>query len=183
MVRINLIDTEYRGKRRRKPLEIQNQLILGSVLSSVVVALLGSAWIFLDKKIAALEVEKTQKLQELDLLKAQVKEVENYEQDKRTVSERIAIIEQLRTTQAIPVQLLDGVSEGIPPRVWLTALSENGGRIDLQGRSMTNSEIVDFVNNLKKNPVFKEVQLIESRQESEAGVSVYSFKLTFSVAS
>jgi type IV pilus assembly protein PilN len=181
MVRINLIPSDQQVRRKRKPLEIENQLILASILMSVVVLMLGSFWILLDRKIASLDMEKSQKLSELEVLKAQVKEVENYEQDKKMVTDRITVIEKLRATQAIPVQLLDGISEGIPARVWLTGLSENSGRIDLSGRSMTNSEIVDFVNNLKKNPVFKEVHLIESRQEVEGGVPVYSFKLAFSV--
>ncbi len=183
MVRINLLATDQAKRKKRKPLEIQNQLILGSVLLSVVVLILGSGWILLDRKIASLGIEKTQKLQDLETLKAQVKEVENYEADKKKVSERIMIIEQLRSNQAIPVQLLDGVSEGIPPRVWLTSLSENAGRIDVDGKSMTNGEIVDFVNSLKKNPVFKDVQLVESRQAAEGGVLVYVFKLTFSMLS
>ncbi len=183
MVRINLISSEDTRRRKRKPIEFQNQLILGSVLISFVVLLLGSGWILLDRKLAALEVEKTQKQQELELLKAQVKEVENYERDKKVVLERIAVIEQLRTNQAIPVRLLNGVSESIPARVWLVTLTENGGRVDLQGKSMTNGEIVDFVNSLRTNPAFKNVQIVESKQERDVGVSVYTFTLTFSVLS
>jgi len=182
MVRINLISSEQANLKRRQPLEIQNQLIVCSVALSVFVLIVGIVWILLDRKITSLEMEKTDKLAYLEVLKAQVQEVENYERDKKIVMERIAAIEQLRAHQAIPVQLLDGISQGIPSRVWLVGLTENGGRIDLQGRSMTNGEIVDFVNQLKQNPKFKEVQLVESKQEKEMDVSVYSFKLTFVLA-
>ena len=149
---------------------------------SLVVLTLGIVWILLDKRIVSMEAEKTVKMQELALLKEQVREVENYERDKKTVLERIDIILKLRSNQAVPVQLLDGISQGIPPRVWLTALRENDGKVDIEGRSMTNGEIVDFVNRLKENPMFQEVQLIESRQEKEMGVSVYAFKLVFTIS-
>jgi Tfp pilus assembly protein PilN len=156
---------------------------MGSVLLALLVLLLGSGWILLDRKLASLETEKTQKLAEIEVLKVQIKEVENYERDKKIVSERIDIIKQLRTNQAMPVQLLDGISAGIPPRVWIVGMTENAGTIDLSGRSMTNGEIVDFVKGLRENPYFKEVSLAESRQEKEGDVLVYAFKLTFSVAS
>jgi Tfp pilus assembly protein PilN len=183
MVRINLISSEQVHKKKRRPVEIQNQMILASVLISLVVLLLGSGWILLDRKLASLEAEKTEKLREIEILKAQIEEVENYERDKKTVSERIGVIKQLRTNQAIPVRLLDGISAGIPSRVWLLGMSENAGMIDLSGRSMTNGEIVDFVEGLRKNPIFKDVQLIESKQEKEGNVSVYTFKIAFSVLS
>ncbi len=184
MVRINLISSEQvRKKKQNRPIEIQNQLILASVMLSLVVLLLGSGWILLDRKLDSLEAEKTAKLAEIEILKAQIKEVENYERDKKIVAERIAVIKQLRANQAIPVKLLDGVSAGIPPRVWLIGMTENAGMIDLSGRSMTNQEVVDFVAELRKNPVFKGVSLVESRQEKEGNVPVYTFKLTFSVSS
>jgi len=183
MVRVNLISSEQTRKKKRKPIEIQNQMILASVVLSLVLLLLGSGWIILDKKLASLETEKAAKLAEIEVLKAQIQEVENYERDKKKVTERIGVIKQLRANQAIPVQLLDGLSAGIPPRVWLVGLTENSGMIDLSGRSVTNGEIVDFVEGLRKNPLFKGVTLVESRQEKEGEVSVYSFRLTFSVLS
>ncbi|MEK7702441.1 MAG: PilN domain-containing protein [Nitrospirota bacterium] len=183
MVRINLIPSGESRKGKRKPIEIQNQLILASVLLSLVVLLLGSGWILLDRKLASLETERVEKLREIEVLKAQIKEVENYERDKKVVEERIVIIKRLRANQAIPVKLLDGVSAGIPSRVWLVSMVENGGMIDLAGRAITNGEVVDFVDELRKNATFKGVQLIESRQEKEGSVSVYAFKITFSVVS
>jgi len=184
MVRINLISAEQGvQKRKRVAIAIQNQLILGSVLLSVVVLILGVVWILLDRRISSMEIERTAKLAELEVLKAQVQEVENYERDKKTVLERINIIRKLRSNQALPVQLLDGVSRGIPARVWLSVLDENDGKVNIEGRSMTNGEIVDFVNRLKENPVFRDIQLLESRQEQEMGISVYAFKLTLSLVS
>ena len=183
MVRINLIPSEQVRKKKRKPIESQNQLILASVTLSLVVLLLGSGWILLDRKLTSLAEEKAQKLAEIEILKAQIQEVENYERDKKRVAERIGAIKQLRANQAIPVKLLDGISAGIPPRVWLVGMTENAGMIDITGRSMTNGEIVDFVEALRKNPIFKGVSLVESKQEKEGNVLVYTFKLTFSLLS
>jgi len=182
MVRINLISFDQGiQKKRRVAIAIQNQLILASITLSVVVLIFGVVWILMDRKIVSMEIEKAAKTEELAILTEQVKEVENYEKDKQKVTERIQVIRKLRATQAIPVQLLDGISQGIPARVWLMAVHENDGKVEIDGRSMTNGEIVDFVNRLKENPMFRDVQLIESRQEKELGIAVYAFKLIFSV--
>jgi type IV pilus assembly protein PilN len=96
------------------------------------------------------------------------------------LEEKNRIIGQLKKNQSGPVHLLDELSRNLPDRVWLLAMSEQGGKIDLEGRAITNSDIVDFVNNLKRSPFFKDIQIIESRQSSdnEKKISLYNFKLT-----
>jgi type IV pilus assembly protein PilN len=114
---------------------------------------------------------------DLAALKVKVKEVEDYEKNKKNFEEKIGIIEQLRKNQSGPVHLLEEISRSLPDRVWLTSLTEQGGKIDLEGKAVTNAEIVDFINNLKTSRYISEIQLIESRQTAEGGIPVYNFKL------
>jgi type IV pilus assembly protein PilN len=72
---------------------------------------------------------------------------------------------------------LDELSRSLPDRVWLTSLVEQSGKVDLEGKAVTNAEIVDFINNLKASRYIREILLIESRQVTEDGVPVYNFKL------
>ncbi|MFQ5543727.1 MAG: PilN domain-containing protein, partial [Nitrospiria bacterium] len=95
----------------------------------------------------------------------------------------IQIIRQLRKNQSIPVYLLDEISKRLPERVWLINLTERSGIVDLSGKATTNSEIVDFINNLKEASLFKDVQILESRQKQEGNVTIYSFRLKWSIFS
>lgn len=180
MIKINLLSSQ-KSKKTRKKIEIQSQLILASVALSVVFLIWGYVWILLNEKVDHLQSDKAKLNAELSVLKVKVKEVENYERDKKVVEEKIKIIEQLRKNQSVPVLLLDEVSRSLPERVWLVGLTEQSGTVDLDGKATTNSEIVDFINNLKKSSLFKNIQILESRQSAEGSISVYSFKLKWSI--
>lgn len=181
MIKINLLPTQ-KAKKGKKKVEIQSQLILASGVLSVLFLILGYGWISLNERVDNLAAEKTKLTTELGVLKTKVKEVENYEKDKKAVEEKINIIEQLRNNQSIPVLLLDQISRSLPEKVWLVNVNEQNGKIDLEGRATTNSEIVDFINNLKKSTLFKDVQILESIQSMEGSISIYTFKLKWSLA-
>jgi len=55
-------------------------------------------------------------------IKEKVKEVENYERDKKTYEEKIAIIQNLKKSQRGPVHVIDEISRMLPDRVWLVSL-------------------------------------------------------------
>lgn len=180
MIKINLLPSQ-KAKKGKKKLEIQSQLILASIVLSVLFLVLGYIWILLNEKVDGLTADKTKLTTELGVLKAKVKEVENYERDKKAVEEKIQVIEKLRKNQSIPVLLLDQISRSLPEKVWLVSVVEQNGVIDLEGKATTNSEIVDFINNLKRSSLFKDVQILESRQNPEGTISIYTFKLKWSL--
>lgn len=176
MIKINLLAPE-RAKRARKSRQVPLQMggVVGLFLAVFVV--IGYAWWYLSNTIDQLNQQTVELNQRLTILKNQVKEVENYEKNKKDYEDKIGIIEQLRKNQSGPVHLLEEISKSLPERVWLVSLSEQGGKIDLDGKAVTNSEIVDFINNLKASQYISDIELIESRQVIESGIPVYSFKL------
>ena len=179
MIRINLLPTG-KSKRVKKRTELQTQLMLAGISMGLTVILCGYFWWQLNHQITVLRNERGRATKERDDLKEKVKEVENFEQNKKVLEEKNRIIAQLKKNQSGPVHLLDELSRNLPDRVWLIAMNEQGGKIDLEGRAITNSDIVDFINNLKRSPFFKDVQIVESRQttDGEKKISLYNFKLT-----
>ena len=176
MIKVNLLGVE-RPKRTRISLAGPSRLAGIGAIAVVLVGGMGYVWWSMSAKMTALQQQKTQRTQELAALKEKVKEVENFEANKKSYEEKIGIIEQLRKNQVGPVRLLDELSRNLPDRVWLTSLIEQSGKVELEGKAVTNAEIVDFINNLKASKYIKEIMLIESRQVNESGVPVYNFKL------
>jgi type IV pilus assembly protein PilN len=176
MIKVNLLGIE-RPKRARRAVKAPGGLVGVVGLALVLVGGMGFVWWTMGTRVSALEQEKLARNDELTALKVKVKEVENYEKNKKSYEEKIAIIEQLRKNQIGPVRLLDELSRGLPERVWLTSLTEQAGKVDLEGRAVTNAEIVEYINNLKASRYISDIQLIESRQMSEGGIPVYNFKL------
>ncbi|MBN4054729.1 PilN domain-containing protein [Nitrospira defluvii] len=182
MIKINLLSPEKSKKGKRK-IRLESQMIWTgfALLGLVVIWTVGLS--FLNSDIAHLQSQEAGLSTELAALKVQVKEVDDFEENKIRVKAKIQIIEQLRKNQSIPVYLLDEISKRLPARVWLVSLSEQSGTVDLSGRATTNSEIVDFINNLKNASAFQDVQIIESRQNKENNITVYSFRLKWSIFS
>lgn len=181
MIKINLLP----GKKVKKPFTIKVGVKpdITLILIAIVVILLieGIVWYRLNSSITTLLMNKQTLEVKLNDLKEKVKEVENFEKDKKSYEEKIAIIEKLKKTQKGPVHILDEVSNMLPERVWLLSLKEGEGGMSLTGAGMTNDDIVKYVNNLKGSGIFTNVQLLESRQIVESNVPVYSFSITFNI--
>ena len=54
-----------------------------------------------------------------------------------------------------------------------------GQSIELEGRALTNDDVVEFVNNLRRTDYFMDINLQESRAAVESQISLFQFKLGF----
>ncbi len=180
MIKVNLLTSE-RPKKNRKKLKLQSQVFWSGAAAVGMVFAWSFAWSLLSDKVERLRTNHSELTIELSSLKLKVEEVENYETNKKKVNAKIEIIRQLRKNQSIPVRLLDEVSKRLPDRVWLLSLSEQSGSVDLSGKATSNSKIVEFTNNLKKNISFENIQILETRQKEEEDVTVYSFRLKWTI--
>jgi len=182
MIKINLLTPE-KTKKTKKKVQMESQLIWLGLAAVLLVVAWYAGWSVLDDSVERLNADKVRLTQELAQLKVQVKEVENFEADKLKAQEKIQVIQQLRKNQSIPVYLLDEISKRLPDRVWLMSLREQSGTVELTGQATTNHEIVDFINNLKEASAFQDIQIVESRQNKEQNITVYSFRLKWSILS
>lgn len=181
MIKINLLPTKKVRKAFTIKIGLKPDLTLIIAAVIAIFVLEGFTWYWLSSSISSLTGEKQTIEKRLQEIKEKVKEVENYERDKKIYKEKIAIIQNLKKSQKGPVHVLDEISRRLPDRVWLISLKETGGDMSITGSGMTNDDIVKYVNNLKASKFFKNVQLIESRQVVDSGVPIYSFSLTFSI--
>ena len=178
MIKINLLGSPKAKKTKKADLaKLQIFVGLATIVFSILISLYG--WYWLNQKISSLTNQKMGKERELAFLKEKVREVENLEKEKQVLQDKIRIIDQLKKNQSGPVHLLDELSQSLPERVWVTSFSEQSGNVDLEGKSMSNSELVGFIENLSRSKYFKNVQLIESRSITETSVNAFIFKLKF----
>ncbi len=183
MIKINLLPVP-KARKIKKATEVQYELVLGGVIIGVVLLGCFYFWSVLNGRIARMQDQKGQATKTLNDLKALVKEVENYESNKKTLQEKNEVIEQLKKNQSVPVRLLDNLSRSLDPlKIWLNNISAQGIQVDIDGKAITNSDIVELINRLKDSKMFSDVQLIESRQAFEANIPIYNFKLRCSMAS
>jgi len=181
LIKINLLPVA-RAKKAAPIDEVALQIGIGLAVTVVVLGGAGYRWQMLESEIAQQTLIKENKKKEVEELKKQVVEVENYEKTKSLLENRNRIIEQLRKNQSGPVRLLDFLSQSLDPlKLWLITVEEGVSDITITGRALSNDDIVEFTRNLQQVKFFSSVLLEESRQTVEEGVTVYQFKIKLKV--
>jgi type IV pilus assembly protein PilN len=171
MIRINLLGVERQKARKSFSVDLsaQTSLVCSLVL---VVAVAGIGWWFwslreqstqIDQDIAAAQQEVTR-------LQSILSEVKQFEGRQTQLQQRVALIQQLRRGQSVPVQLLDHVSRSIPDALWLTSFEGSGATVTIEGRSTTLIALSDFVGNLGTSALIKKpIEIVNSLVEPASG--------------
>ena len=188
MIRINLLQSERQAKPKGG-----RSLQFGSVSSKMplisslilVAGLVYVGWGFwsLYVRDQQLDQELTQARQDEARLEPVLKQVEEFEARQKLLQQRVALIEQLRRGQAVPVHLLDKISRSLPDRLWLTALKEGpDNSVQLDGQTSTLTSLADFIGNLENSGYFERpVEIISSDEQKgvtgQNGVTLIRFSM------
>src|SRR5579884_1633745 len=177
MIRINLLPAP-RARAGKRQWDVR--LEVATAIGVIVLVLVG--WLFygdmLDDEMNTRQAEKQEKEKQLALLKDKVKQVQDFEQKKKLLEDKNRIIDELERSRAGPVRVLDYVSQSLQPlNLWLVRLTIKGQAIEIEGKALTNDDVVEFVNNLRRADYFSTIKLIETRSGTEAKLNVYQFKL------
>ena len=128
-------------------------------------------------------------VKELDAARAEkarlqpiLKEVAQFEAQKKDLQMRVNLIEELRQNQVGPVHMLDQISRSLPERLWLVDMKQSGNDVVLDGKTSTLSSLADFVANLEASGYFaRPVEITNSEEEKkdENDLIKFTVKATF----
>ena len=161
MIRINLLAAERaRGKNRASAFAgfgtASQRITAGcSVILVLAGALLGWRYWSLQNGSKDLDRQISAAQQETSRLHSVILQVQQFEQRKAQLQQRVALIEELRKGQTGPVHMLDNISRALPPMLWLTELKQAGGEVVIDGKCTTLTGLSDFVANLEGTGYFK----------------------------
>jgi len=66
--------------------------------------------------------------------------------------------------------MLDQISRGMPPMLWLTELKQKGDEVVIDGRCTSLTALSDFVANLEASGFFKKsIEIVSSQTEKTPG--------------
>jgi type IV pilus assembly protein PilN len=171
MIRINLLGTERTRVRKGITFDVGQRLTAAASVVLVVAAVVVGWWYWsLRSESAQLDADVAAARQEETRLRSLLAEVQQFEEQRAMVEERVALIEQLRSGQSVPVQLLDHVSRSLPDMLWLTTLQQAGDEVTIQGRSTTLIALSDFVGNLGSSPILQRpIEIVDSQVQPASG--------------
>jgi len=180
MIRINLLPGGPKGRAAKPQYDVRAQVLLG--IGVILVTLAGCWWYWaaLDSELDARQEEKRDKEKQVAQLKEQVKQVQDFEKRRKLLEDKNRIIDQLEQSRMGPVKVLDHVSQSLEPlKVWLTKLGVTSDTVELEGKAITNDDVVEFVNNLRRTDYFTGINLQESKAAIENKINLYQFRLAF----
>jgi type IV pilus assembly protein PilN len=178
MIRINLVAPERKPKAKEKgpalPTGALQSYVLLALFAGGALVLCAGAWWLQSNKLKDLETriaadEKRQR--DLQAIKLQV---DQFQQRKAVLENKVLVIEQLRLAQKSPVHMMDEISKALPDFVWLTNLDETRGALRFAGQSNSLAAVADFISGLQRTGWFPQVDLGSSQEES----SIVNFTIT-----
>jgi type IV pilus assembly protein PilN len=171
VIRINLLGVERQKAKKAVSFDLAQQLTLACSLI-VVLGAAGIGWWYwsLNEASARVDAELAAARQEAARLQSVLSDVRAVEERRAQFQQRVSLIEQLRSGQSVPVQLLDHVSRSLPEMLWLTDMAQTGNALTIEGQSTTLIALSDFVGNLGNSPLLqKPIEIVSSQVATAAG--------------
>ena len=145
MARINLLPwrAERRKQRQREFGVMLGMAALGGLLLSLLI------WFYYDMQVSGQQERNAYLQTEIDKVKKQNEEIKRLDEQKSRLLARKAVIEQLQAKRSQMVHLFDALVRTIPDGVVLTALTQDGDMLTLEGRTQSNARVSAYMRNLE----------------------------------
>jgi len=174
MIKINLIQK----RKEKKKVGIRKEFIvffLSIALLFTVFALI--QWKTGKEKEEILsEISKTKK--EIDHYKSQIAEINKAKETQKIYQEKLNVIDSLRKQKSTPAKVLDEISMSKLEKIQLEALKKTGSKVEISGVASDDETVANFMTNLRKSKIFKNVDLIVSEQIEQNKIKLKKFVLS-----
>jgi type IV pilus assembly protein PilN len=172
MPRINLLPwREQERKIRRREFLVA---VGGALIAAVVVSLVGKV---VYGEWTAEQNEKNSLLRkEIVKLDAQIADIQDLENRKQRLVARMEIIEKLQRKRPEIVHQFDELVRTVPDGVYLTAIKQNGNKLEIHGVAQSSTRVSTYMRNIDSsawmdNPV---LQVVEVAKDSPTGGSSFT---------
>ena len=175
MIRINLLAAE-RDKSKKKAATLgtagQKMTVGCSLILILAVLFIGWRYWTITRDSNQIDADIGAAQQETVRLHSVIEQVQQFEQRRAQLQQRVVLIEQLRKGQTGPVHMLDQISRALPQMLWLTELKQTGGgnEVTIEGRCTTLTGLSEFVSNLEASGYFKRsIEIVDTKAETAPG--------------
>jgi Tfp pilus assembly protein PilN len=189
MIRINLLGSPKAKGKKNAAMSMPSFDLgnLGGPLVQVTAVLLIAGavnygyWYQLGREQKSIEVQARlaeQKNRELADIKVRYLE---RQRQADAYKRRVDVIDQLRSNQVGPVNLLAMIGDTVnsTEAVWLNSMQDQGASVAIDGTALSSDAVANLISNLQKTGFFRNVEIKESFQdESVKDMQAFQFTLT-----
>lgn len=174
MIRINLLPVREK-KKKESTRKMFSLLALSLGLVALVIVFFHLS---LSSQINQVQNQVNAYAEEIRRLKIDTKDVEKFKAEKEDLQRRLNIIYTLQRAKTGPVRVLDNLVTSLPGKLWLTAVKEKGGKMEMKGIAFDNQDLARFMTNLEKSGTITNVELVVSQQVEKRDIKLKEFTLT-----
>jgi type IV pilus assembly protein PilN len=174
MIKINLLQV----RKEKKKIGIRKEIIV--LILSLVLLFVG---LFLvqwkankDKEETLAQISNTKK--EITYYKSLTTEVNKAKEAQRILQDKLNVINTLRKQKSGPAKVLDELSIDKPERVYFESVKKDGSKLGIEGIALDDETVANFMTNLRKSKLFKNVDLIVSESTEQSKIKLKKFILS-----
>ncbi|MGB6484941.1 MAG: PilN domain-containing protein [Candidatus Acidiferrales bacterium] len=187
MIRINLLGQDRPKTSRGPAIPLESSLRLILFVASLLVAFVVLYAMYHQKQteLAGIESHVSSLQSELVRLQQVKADVQQYEQQKTILQQRIDVIETLQTNRAGGQQLLQMVATTVEhsDSLWLTSLTRTGDSLDLAGEAASIDAIANFLTQMKRSGYFGTIEMKQAAENDIVkGAQTYAFTMTAQIS-
>jgi type IV pilus assembly protein PilN len=179
MIKINLLLT----RKEKKKVGVKKEFVILILSVGLLVVLLAALhWkIGKEKEEMVIQISETKK--EIARYKSLAAEVTKAKEAQKILQDKLNIINSLKKGKETPVRVLDQISVDKPEKLHLESMKKDGAKLGIEGIALDDETIVQFITNLKRSNLFKNVDLIVSEQVEISKVKLKKFILSCEIIS
>lgn len=147
MAKINLLP--WRAERRQQR-QKQFYTLLGVVAVAAVLAVFGVKTYY-DSLIEAQQARNNYLQNEIKLVDAKIKEIEELDRKRANLLQRKQVIEELQASRSLMVHLFDELVRTIPEGVRLSSIKQAGTVLTLEGLTQSNARVSSYIRALENS--------------------------------
>lgn len=179
MPSINLLPWREEQRKTRKQ-TFQLRLVLAVIAGIVVLVLI---WFGLNGAISNQNERNAYLKGQIQQIDKQIADIKTLKDQKAQMLARMNIIEQLQDSRMAAVHLFDQLVKTLPPGIYLTDVSQNGGQISIQGVAESSARVSTYMRNIDASPWMSDpnLQVVQKDNQINFGVRAQQFTVTAKV--
>ena len=181
MITINLAADRPRSRpdgARGPRLPAPDLGVLFGALYLAAVAGLGWYWMSLTSEESRVRAEIAQGTTTLESLKVRIGQDSKFKDMLPELQKRLDAIAILTKNQARPVRLAGAFVDTVPADVWITTLEDRNGALKIHGSAFSATAVSEFMNNLRRSGRFKDVDILQAKQDLQKPPRLVTFEVT-----
>ena len=178
MIKINLL----LARKEKKKIGMSKEIVvlILSVFLLLVLLVIVEWRIDKEKENTIAQISNTKK--EITYYKSLIAEVDKAKALQKTLQDKLNVINSLKKEKSSPSRVLDELSIDKPEKIQLESLKKEGGKLGIEGIALDDETVANFMTNLRKSKIFKNVDLIVSEQIEQSKIKLKKFVLSCEIS-